>query len=221
MGTKTECTTPKIRESIPLFMTYWPGMTINDCDDDRHKSEGNHGIVATGLDLKITIPKAILVPRKANTYEACYWVIKPDDTAFYEPKSKLEFEAKTTNGKGKFYFYKGTSRQNATFVGSGSRMELPINEGALVVFQTIYYGADRGEDPSYYGSGEFTVKVKGKIIGGPLAEFKYKDLLMKLGFALNIYCCFALFLIVCLAPWPKSTEELEEIEAKREKRTPQ
>ena len=65
--------------------------------------------------------------------------------------------------RGKFYIYKGASRENATRFSSAKSVELPVNTSAIIVFMTKYGGKVYGPG-DYYGSGAFTVTVNGSVI---------------------------------------------------------
>ena len=102
--------------------------------------------------------------------------------------------------KGEFYYYSGTHRHNATYVSKGHSAELPIKDGAIVVFQTIYFGSERGKDPNYFGYGELKVSVHGKIIDGPNAEFS--DLFYQIGICVNLVLCVGVCIFFCNYQFP-------------------
>lgn len=138
---------------LPLWSTYWPGMTTDICG-------GSNELTATSELQSMTITPVIETRVADGTYtEACYWTITPEFDAFHDTAEiYIYLDASTTAN---MYIFSGDQRTNATWTiendvatSVGAPIRVPVSSGAIVTLQTTGGSSRTGE-------GTFSYKVVG------------------------------------------------------------
>lgn len=118
--------------TLPLWSTYWPGVTETVC--------GSSNQVTATSDLQTISSTPIITARNHDlTYvEACYWEIAPAYNDFFDDAFIWIYLDEATNVN--LYVYSGTDRKNATKVIEddsaapfGAPIRVPITEKVIVV----------------------------------------------------------------------------------------